>query len=157
MYQSLSCVVSSDTSEDDYGTLFSTACGLGDDICAGIQANATTGKYGAYSMCNSTEQLSFVFDQYYQSQNQAGTACNFKGKANTQDAQSPSGSCQALVNQAGSAGTGTVTSSPTGGAAASSSKGVAPGTTVPDFKWGFLQIGAYLLVAGASGVAMVLL
>ncbi|KAF2096327.1 beta-1,3-glucanosyltransferase [Rhizodiscina lignyota] len=159
MVKALSCVVSDSTSSDDYSDLFGTVCGLGADNCAGIQANATTGKYGAYSMCNPKEQLSFAFNQYYQSQDQANTACDFDGKASTQDSQTASGGCQSLINQAGSGGTGTVTSAPTGagGSAAASSSGAAGVTTVPDFRWGAVQIGAYLMVAGVAGAAMILL
>ncbi|KAK3077518.1 hypothetical protein LTR53_020678, partial [Teratosphaeriaceae sp. CCFEE 6253] len=65
MYNTLGCVVAPATSEGDFGTLFGTVCGYGDNICAGIAANASTGTYGAYGMCNATEQLAYAFNQYY--------------------------------------------------------------------------------------------
>merc|ERR1712072_948682 len=73
-------------------------------------AKATTGNYGAYSMCNSTEQIAFVLNQYYQAQsgsNQA-SACDFDGSATTKATQAPGATCSSLLQMAGSAGTNSV-------------------------------------------------
>lgn len=105
----LTCVLVNSTSSEDYGDLFSTVCGYG--ACDGILANYTTGVYGAYSMCSSEQQLSFAFNQYYESQVKAGntaSACNFGGAASTQATTSATGTCASLLQQAGTAGTGTV-------------------------------------------------
>ncbi|KAL3426161.1 glycolipid anchored surface protein [Phlyctema vagabunda] len=166
MVASLSCVANAGLSGNETATLFSTVCGLSDTACAGITANATTGVYGAYSMCTSSQKLSFAFNQYYESQSQASTACDFGGNAGTQSG-STSSSCSALINQAGSAGTGTVTSAPTGtgsssgsgssSSSSSSSTNAAGAITVPQFNMGMLQLGAYLLVAGVAGAGMIIL
>jgi hypothetical protein len=162
MVSSLSCVAKTGLSGNQTATLFNEVCGLDKNACLGITPNATTGVYGAYSMCDSYSKLSFTFDQYYSSQNKASTACDFGGNAKTQTG-SKSSSCSALLGQAGVSGTGTVTTVPTGtGAAsgsssASSSKGAAGAVTIPRFDMGLLHLGAYLLAAGAAGAGMLLL
>jgi len=172
MYNSLSCVVSSSVSDEDAGDLFSTVCGLSSSACNGIAHNATTGTFGAYSMCNSTEQLAYVLNAYYQAQPSANkaSACDFKGSATTKSPASATGQCSALMAQAGTAGTGTVTSSPTatgagagsasgsgGKASSSSSAGAASGLSAPAFNFGAIGLGAYVSVAVLSGAAMLLL
>ncbi|KAH8661422.1 glycoside hydrolase family 72 protein [Tricladium varicosporioides] len=163
MVSSLSCVANSGLTGNQTASLFSTVCGLDSKACAGINANGTSGVYGAYSMCSASQQLSFAFDQYYKNQNKASTACAFGGNAKIQSG-STSSSCSSLIAQAGTAGTGTVTSVPTGAAASGSSssststkKSAAGTVTVPRFNSGFLQLGAYLLVAGMAGAGMILL
>lgn len=170
MVDSLSCVANSGLSGNDTATLFSTVCGYnGGSPCDGITANATTGVYGAYSMCTSEQQLSFAFNQYFLAENSASTACDFGGNAKTQSGSS-STNCKALLNQAGASGTGTVTSVPTAASASGSSasgtssstatstkKGAAGALVVPRFDLGMLQMGAYVVIAMGAGMGMVLL
>ncbi|KAF7912368.1 uncharacterized protein EAF01_001389 [Botrytis porri] len=164
MVKSLSCVANSGISGNSSADLFDYVCGLDSAACDGISKNATTGSYGAYSMCTSAQQLSFVFDQYYQNQGKAATACDFNGSAKTQTG-SKSSTCSSLISQAGTAGTGTVTSAPTGTRSSSSSsstststkKSAAGATIVPRFDLGLLQLGAYLVVAGMAGAGMIML
>jgi hypothetical protein len=161
MVTSLSCVAETGLSDNTTASLFSTVCGLDKTACAGINTNGTTGVYGAYSMCNSYQKLSFSLDQYYKNQNKASTACNFNGQAKTQSG-STSSSCSSLLNQAGSAGTGTVTTAPTGTGASSSSgtstkKSAAGAVIIPRLDMGLLQLSIYLFVAGIAGGGMILL
>ncbi|KAH8595174.1 putative 1,3-beta-glucanosyltransferase gel4 [Bisporella sp. PMI_857] len=165
MVSSLSCIPKTGLTGNETADLFDTVCGLDNAACDGITADAETGVYGAYSMCDAYSKLAFAFDQYYQSQNKASTACDFGGNAQTQDG-STSGSCSGLVDAAGTAGTGTVTAIPTGTGTGSTSggsstpiksKGAAGGLTVPRFDTGALQLGAYVLVAGLAGAGMILL
>jgi hypothetical protein len=153
MYNSLSCAVKSNIDEDDYGQLFGLVCGYGSS-CAGIVAEASNGTYGAYSACNSTEQLSFAFNQYYNSQGKASTACDFGGAAGIKKAASASGTCGSLIQAAGTAGTGTVTAQPN---ASSTKTGAAGVVTVPRVKTAYFSIAAYMLVAGFFGAGMILL
>jgi len=163
MVASLSCVASSDLTGNDTATLFSYICGNDNSACDGVASNGTTGVYGAYSMCDSSSQLSFVMNQYYLNQNKASTACDFNGQAKTQSG-STSSSCSALLNQAGTAGTGTVTSAPTATGASSSSsgsssatKGAAANLVIPRFETGILQLGIYVVVAAMAGAGMLIL
>jgi hypothetical protein len=163
MVKSLSCVANSGISGNSSADLFDYVCGLDNAACAGINVNATTGVYGAYSMCSASQKLSFVFDQYYKAQGKASTACSFSGNAKVQTGATSS-TCSSLLSQAGTAGTGTVTSAPTatGGSSskssgASTSKSAAGAVTVPRLDTGLLQLGAYLLFAGMAGAGMILL
>jgi hypothetical protein len=161
MMDTLSCTVDSKVDEKDYGDLFGIVCGYqGGKFCAGINKNVTEGdSYGAYGMCNTTQQLAFALNAY----NKANGDCDFSGSATAkQAAQTTAAKCAPLLEQAGEAGTGTVTSAPTGtggtgSGSGGSSKGAAPGLTVPSFETGLLGLGAYLGVAALSGIAMVLL
>lgn len=115
MESSLECAVNNDVAPEDYSTLFGTVCGYG--VCAGITKNASTGEYGAYSVCNAKQQLSFVFNAYFQQQKAKGravSACSFGGAAATKTAKKPSSTCASLLQQAGVSGTGKVPASPTG-------------------------------------------
>jgi hypothetical protein len=161
MVKSLSCVAKSSVQTTAFDALFKAACGAGGNVCNGIQANGSSGVYGAYSMCSPIEQLSWVFNEYYSANKKNAQACDFNGNASVQAAATASGSCQTLLNQAGPAGTGSVTSAPTGtgssSGSSSSKKSDAGLTTVPQFGFGILTIGSYVLGAALTGAAMVLL
>ncbi|KAK7885506.1 1 3-beta-glucanosyltransferase gel4 [Exophiala xenobiotica] len=170
MFNALTCVPDN-VSTDEIGDFFGVVCGLGQDTCAGIAANGTTGDYGAYGMCNPTQQLGWALNSYYEQQQAAGngaSACDFSGSAKTQAPSSPTGTCATLISQAGSAGTGTVTSQPSGtghsgsgsgsggsGSSSSSSAGV-PSFSAPAHV-GMLQVACYLAIAVVSGAGMILL
>jgi hypothetical protein len=164
MVTSLSCVAISGLSGNETATLFSTVCGLDNSACDGIYTNGTTGVYGAYSMCSASQQLSFAFDQYYQNQKKASTACDFNGNAKIQ-LGSTSSSCSSLLSRAGTAGTGIVTATPTGTSSSSGSSSSSTSTKtsaggaviIPWFHMGLLQLGAYILVAGMAGAGMIIL
>ncbi|KAI1842157.1 hypothetical protein JX265_005734 [Neoarthrinium moseri] len=81
MAQSLQCVVSSSVDAKSMGALFGTVCGLDSKACDGIASDASSGTYGAFSMCNSTQQLSHVLNQYYLNQGKSASACGFDGQA----------------------------------------------------------------------------
>ncbi|KAK0896674.1 hypothetical protein LTR57_022444, partial [Friedmanniomyces endolithicus] len=171
MYNSLGCVVAPATNQDNFGTLFGTVCGYGGTICDGIAANASTGTYGAYGMCNATEQLGYAFNQYYGAQSSSASACAFSGAAQTKTPSSASGACASLISQAGTAGTGTVTSAPSGsggsgsggssgsgsGASGSASKGAAGLSRQAAVETGLLPVALMVCVAAVSGMGMILL
>jgi len=174
MLESLTCTTKPGISDDAVGSLLDFICGSGGsavkDVCAGIAANATTGAYGAYSMCNGTQQLAFAFNTYYNGVSSANkaSACDFNGNATTQASTKATGSCVALLSQAGTAGTGAVSSNPTAGgggssgtgssASTSTSKGSAAGTFVPGLGSGWstlMAFAAYVSGAAAIGASMV--
>ena len=168
MYDALSCVVNPSTDPTDYEDLFGYICQHDKNACLGFQHIASSGTYGAYSMCNSTQQLGWAFNVYYFSQNKASDACSFKGAAMLQNPSSGGSDCKNLLAQAGNAGTGTVTSQPTGtgssnsggsgsGSSASSSKAAASAINVPRAGGGLLPIALVVALSLVSGFAMVLL
>ncbi|KAL2853822.1 Glucanosyltransferase-domain-containing protein [Aspergillus pseudoustus] len=169
MLKSLTCVAKSDISGKVLSSSFSDVCGYqGGKFCEGVDANATTGEYGAYSVCTPEQQLSFAMDQYYQYQVEQGNsdgACDFDGAASTQSTSEPTSACSSLLDAAGTEGTGTVTASPT---AADAQGGVAEGTADTSDGAGFAltpnsvhvgawQVGSYVATAMFAGAAMILL
>jgi len=156
MVNSLSCVAAGTISTESIGTFFGEVCGyIGGKACAGIVRNTTTGTYGAYSMCNATEQLSNAFDTYYKSQGSVASACNFGGNAAVVKPIGAASSCSSIIAAATSANpvaTGT-------GAAATTSKGKSDGGMSMSASLG---LGKYFAVAFSvvalfSGFGMVLL
>jgi 1,3-beta-glucanosyltransferase GAS1 len=148
---SLQCIAKPNLPATNISSLFGLICGTLHQDCSGINANGTyPGQYGAFSPCDATVKLSWLMNEYYISQNKVAEACNFGGQAATQSAQTPSGTCPQLLNEAGTAGTGTVNSN--GGSSASGSKSAASGNlgTIGDFR-----IMAAILTAFLGGIALV--
>ncbi|KAJ5779250.1 hypothetical protein N7457_006970 [Penicillium paradoxum] len=166
MYASLECVPNKDISGKEISNTFSYLGGE-DGIMDGVGSNATSGKYGAYSMCSTKQRLAWAMNVYYQKNKgkAAEKACDFDGVASTQKSSSASGSCATQMKAAGSAGTGTISggslaastgagASGTGGA---TSSGVAVGTVPKAVHIGAWQAGAYAVAAIASGAFMIML
>ncbi len=63
MVNSLSCVADSSISDDKLSEVFSFIGGKFAQALDGITANGTSGVYGAYSMCNSTERLAWAMNE----------------------------------------------------------------------------------------------
>lgn len=174
MVSNLTCVAKSSLSSTQIKEKFNYICDPAQgDNCAGILANGSTGAYGAYSMCSDTERLSWAFNQYYLNQTATNTQntspCDFGGAASKISPKLAS-SCKAVVSQAGTAGTGSITNAPTatGGSgsgsgtgsssgSSSSSKGAGVVLGVPAFDFGVLKIAAYITSAMLVGAGMVLL
>ena len=175
----LTCVAKSDLSSNDIQDQFDYICDPRQGSnCVGVLANGTTGAYGAYSMCNSTERLSWAFNQYYLNQTATNTAntspCDFSGAA-SKVSPKPASSCKAVISQAGAAGTGSITNAPTAtaesgsgsssgsgtgsssGGSSSSSKGAAVVVGVPEFDVGILKLAAYVVSTMLVGAGMVLM
>lgn len=155
MVKSLTCTAKDSIDDEDLGDLFGTVCGLSKTACAGIQADAEEGKYGAYSMCNPREKLSFAMNSYYEEQNSKGNganACDFDGKARKQSPVKPTGTCSKLIEQAGKDGTGSITSVPN-----SSSSSAASPMVVPSISKNLVHLAAYLFCATLAGAGMILL
>lgn len=159
MYNSLQCSIKSTVDPKMYGSIFGTVCGLGGgSACAGIKADPLSGTYGAYSMCNSTEMLSFVLDQYYKGQQSKADACNFQGAATLKQSVTPASSCAALMSQAGAAGTGTVTANPISGANSGASASKKPGAgSMASSDMQLFSMFLYIAVAGMLGMGLILI
>ncbi|KAL4964655.1 glycoside hydrolase family 72 protein [Aspergillus stella-maris] len=170
MEDTLTCKVKDDVDEEEYGEIFGYICGLEDGkYCAGQQADAVKGKYGAYSVCTTKQQLSFVMTQYYKAQN-SNDACDFDGRGETTEASDSSDSCSSLLDEAGTDGTGNVTTPDggVGGDASGSGSGSSGGSETSDGAAGngprpmavFVgnwQMGAYILTSIIAGAGMLLL
>ncbi|EED18077.1 1,3-beta-glucanosyltransferase, putative [Talaromyces stipitatus ATCC 10500] len=163
MVASLSCVVSDNVDSKNYGQLFDLIYGFGDtSYTAGISANATSGKYGAYSMCAVKDQLSWALNAYYQVQSAKGNgnnACDFSSSATTQAATTSGSSCSTMLAAVGTAGTGSASgASATGTGSSHTSSGAAyPGASPQAVFVGTWQLSAYILAALLSGGAMLLI
>lgn len=155
MYSSLTCVPQSGLNTTAYGDIFGFICGETGNYCAGINANATTGVYGAYSMCNDTQKLGYVLDTYYKGQNSQSYACDSNGQATTTSAAVASG-CSASLASASSANS--VAATGTGGSSSATSSNIAAPIPMKNLMTvGDLAVGLYAVVAMGAGAAMVLL
>jgi 1,3-beta-glucanosyltransferase GAS1 len=164
MVQNLTCVANPSLSDKAMKTQFDFICDdRNGENCAGINADARTGVYGAFSMCNVTDRLSWAFNTYYVNQTQTNpdnnNPCDFNGAGQIQTPSAPS-SCKAAISQAGPGGTGVITSLPSGTgsrSSASPSKGVASSVMIPGFSGIILHLAAYVVVATLTGAGMILL
>lgn len=89
-------------------SLFGTVCGLDATACKGITSNATSGTYGEFVMCNTTQQLTNALNTYYTNQKKASTACDFSGQAKV---VTPSLSASQVGSPSSSSGSGSSVSS----------------------------------------------
>ncbi|KAK4153036.1 Glucanosyltransferase-domain-containing protein [Chaetomidium leptoderma] len=159
MFSSLSCIPADDLAPKAFGGVFGFICEK-PELCVGINGNTTSGVYGAYSMCSARQKLGFVLDQYYQAQNSASDACDFKGQATLQKNGGAQSKCSAALSSASSANAiaATATSAEgAGGAATSSNAAAAPGQMKGLFVLGDVVVGLYVVVAMGVGAGMVLL
>lgn len=163
MYNSVGCVPASSLKTKAYADIFDYICGENSELCAGINGNATTGVYGAYSMCTQKQKLAYVLDQYYKDQDSASTACDFDGQATTQEASSAS-SCKSALASASSvnavaatASAGTETTSTSSSSASGDSFGNPAAGIGRLFSVGEFAIGAYLVAAIGAGAGMIFL
>ena len=88
-------------------------------------------------------------NKYYISQSKAADACDFGGQATTRSAQAASGTCASLLNEAGTAGTGQVSSTNGGGSGSKSAASGNRGT------WGDFRIMSAIVVAFLGGFVLV--
>jgi len=162
MVASASCVPSSDLSADDTSSLLGIVCGQhGTNACDGINYNGSTGVYGVYSPCDTSDKLVYALNAYYKEQSSKGnaaSACAFGGSA-TLRSPSATGSCSSVLSSASAQATNTASSSPGGTAASSTSKAAGSGVYVHSTLGlsNGVQIALYLFIATATGVSMVLL
>nr|ADO29924.1 hypothetical protein PP102 [Penicillium paxilli] len=162
IYDQAACVPASSLKTSKYGSLLNEVCG--DTDCSGLHHNATTGVYGAYSMCDTKDQLAFALNKYYKEQNKRDSACSFAGSAMTKATTAATGTCSAQIKEAGSAGTGTVTTEATATAGSDSSSSSStsssfgsPASVHSSVSVGSLQVAAYAVTALLAGVGMIAL
>ncbi|KAF4770487.1 hypothetical protein N7455_007559 [Penicillium solitum] len=163
MYDTSGCVVAGSLASTKYAKLFSTVCGYTD--CSGLTANATTGEYGAYSMCTTKQQLAFALNKYYVEQDRAADACSFDGSATVKATTKATGTCSTQMKEAGTAGTGTITTENTATSGSNSASSTASSTTSSSgaiglhssSSFGSFQVAACIATALLAGVGMIAL
>ena len=153
MFSTLSCIPSPRLAVKAYGDLFGSLCGMPGNPCSGISGNTQTGVFGAYSMCNSTQQLGYVLDQYYQSQKSAKGACDWQGQAVLTQASTAADGCAARLSSASASNVFAATAT----APAGSSNVAVPIAIRNAFTIGDFAVGLYVFVAMIAGAGVVLL
>lgn len=108
MMQSLTCVAPSNPSSSS----LSTICSEDANACKGTEMLPQQDQYGAYSMCNATEQASWMYNQYYLTKQSSKSACSQIGGRIRTPAKTLASDCSILLRQAGTAGTGSITTTP---------------------------------------------
>lgn len=161
MMSTLGCQAKTSIDKESFGPLFAQVCGYNDGKpCASIVRNTMTGTYGAYSMCNATEQLSWAFNAYYSSlpTSDQSKGCDFGGNATVVKVSAQS-SCSSVLSSATAALPGASGGSAGSGAASSTTKksdgGEIVGASLGFGKYMF-AVG-FTLVAGLSGMGMIML
>jgi len=170
MVSSLTCTAKAGLDTASIGTLFATVCAT-PGACANIIGNATTGVYGAFSMCNATERLANAFNTYYNGLTAANkaTGCDFGGNATLVAKPVVAASCSvaisaatssaAVANAAAATGGSGSGSGSSAGAASSTSKKSDGGDAIVGASLGlgkYFGVG-FSLIAGFSGMGMLLL
>lgn len=150
MTSSLKCVAKPGLSGDAIGDLFNYVCSQDPSACVEINGVTNSSKYGAYMGCNAQDKLSYVFDQYYQSQGSSADSCDFSGNA-TIASPSAASSCSSVLSSAAAAAS-------TGG---NPGAGSAPGAATSTTKKGdavsmhaSLNIGVYAWTGYLATVAL---
>lgn len=162
MAKSRACVPKSDLPVKKFGDIFGFICKASPESCVGINGNATTGVYGAYSMCNDQEKLAYVLDAYYTSQKKAKDACDFNGSAQLQTANSDSSCSNALASASDVNKKAATATAPVGGGGAQATStgdsfAVHGAPVARVFAIGDFAVGLYMLVALCVGAGMVAL
>jgi hypothetical protein len=152
-YNSLSCVPSAGLNTSDYGEVFSFICSEKPSLCDGINTNATTGTYGAYSACNDTQKLAYVMNEYYLDQDSAASACDHDGKAEVRSAASAASSCESKLEQASATGAAATST----GTNAEKSFGRVSRSVQTVSLFGHCAAGLYMIAAVGVGAIMIVL
>ncbi|KAJ5710324.1 hypothetical protein N7488_004480 [Penicillium malachiteum] len=108
------------------------------------------------------DKLPFALNKYYREQDKSGSACSFGGSASTKATTAATGICSAQMKEAGTAGTGTVTSETTGTGVSSTkltstSSGSIAATVHASVVFASLQVCLYIATAALIGMGMILL
>lgn len=149
------CAPSGDVEAEDMQAVFDFICENSPESCVGIGHNASTGVFGAYSMCSQEHKLAFVMGAYYEAQDQAADACDHNGIGEVKT-NSAGSSCEgpletaSAVNEAAATAT-EGTPRPTGTGSGSG------GPNDESFGVPNAAVGLYMLVAGAAGAALIML
>ncbi|KAB5576086.1 putative beta (1-3) glucanosyltransferase gel3p [Coniochaeta sp. 2T2.1] len=158
MYNSLSCQPNAGLSPSKYGDIFNFICDAVPSACGGINGNTSTGVYGAFLGCNDQQKLGYVLNEYYKSQKNAASACDFKGQAQINSKPNTNGNCGAALSSASAANSVAATATKASSTATASDKNAASPVSIKAlFSIGDVAVGLYVLVAMGVGATMVVL
>lgn len=149
MVSSLRCMAKPGLDSGTATSLTESICGPATEECPALHGNGSNGTYGAYSMCTSTERLSWALDVLYKDN---ALGCQKDENAALQNS-SLSLECWTLVNQAGKSGTGTITSYPSSISSTQTGIVIIPTATNRPDERGSLSHGAIAGITVASTVA----
>jgi hypothetical protein len=79
-------------------------CGQNQTLCQETRVNTTTGEYGPFSGCNSTERSSWMLNQLYLDQNRSQDTCQTFGKVVKTPEPPRNSACEKLLRKAGYTG-----------------------------------------------------
>jgi len=113
MIDSLACLAKPDFLAANQSPMNMTVCTENNAWCQGVSANGTTGVYGAFSTCNSTEQASWIMNQYYDSHAKSPESCSSLNGILRSKKVPETKECKSLLSQVGPDGMGAITATPT--------------------------------------------
>ena len=158
MYNSLSCQPNAGLSPTKYGDIFNFICDAVPSACGGINGNTSTGVYGAFLGCDDQQKLGYVLNEYYKSQKNAASACDFKGQAQINSKPATGGSCGTALSSASAANSVAATATRASSTPSASDKSAAvPMSVKALFSIGDVAVGLYVLVAMGVGATMLVL
>lgn len=96
------CVPKAGLDKSAYGVIFNYTCS-DPSVCADINGNPSTGKYGTYSMCTDEQKLAIVLGAYHAKHSDASDSCSFSGNA-TKQTGSGKTNCKSLAPSSGGSG-----------------------------------------------------
>jgi 1,3-beta-glucanosyltransferase GAS1 len=128
MMNSLSCIAKEGLNSTTELSALQGICGSDSGECPALHGDGQNGTYGAFSMCNVTQRLSWALNRQH---GESFTSCGSDPNAQIQNSDYfQEGQCAEVMDEAGYEGTGTVTTFPTGTISNLS------GTTTPEIVYG---------------------
>jgi hypothetical protein len=110
MMSSLTCIAKHGLDSATALSAYQNICGTTAENCPGLHGNGSNGTYGAFSICNLNQRLSWALNMVYTSNL---SECENDASATTQESSMTYGDCSEAMDEAGFYGTGTITTFPT--------------------------------------------
>jgi hypothetical protein len=149
------CGPSDSLKPKNYGDIFSYICAEEPELCTHINGNATTGVYGAYSMCNAEAKLTYVLGAYAAKVG-GSDSCDHDGKA--QSKKDTSGDkCSSALESASKVNDEVATATAVVDASEDKAEDDESFGVLSSPMTSLFSVGLYMTVALGAGAAMVVL